>query len=251
MIKDFYGEGPLYSYWNGCSTGGRQGLTLAQRYPDAYDGIAAGAPVIYWTRVGMSNIWPQQYMNMENFYPYGCELEAITAAAVTACDGLDGVVDGLISDPDTCVASFDPTSLVGSTIDNCTQTGGPITISAGAAKLASALWDGSRTVAGDKIWFGLSIGSDLTMMASTNCSTGTCVGSPGKYGWDLFRYFVAKDPKWESDNISHETYEAMGHSAFQQWQSAMDFDDPDISGFRNAGGKLITYHGMVRALLSL
>jgi len=244
LVRSFYGSDPAYSYWSGCSTGGRQGLTIAQRYPDIYDGIVSGAPVIYWTRMGMANTWPQQFMNMHGYYPYGCELEAIAAAAVEVCDGLDGVVDGLISDPDACLDSFNPQELVGTTISNCSQTGGEITISESAAKVASAFWDGPRTVKGDRVWYGPSIGAGLTLLAATNCSTGVCVATEN-LGWPLFRYFVAKDASWVSNNLSHEAWADMGHSAFQQWQSIMDFDDPDISRLQRAGGKLLTYHGLV------
>lgn len=67
---------------------------LAQRYPTSFDGIATGAPAIYWNDIFPSFLWPQQFMNMLGEYPHACELQAITAAAVSACDGLNGVVDG-------------------------------------------------------------------------------------------------------------------------------------------------------------
>ncbi len=68
---------------------------LAQLYPTLYDGIAAGAPAIYWNRFFASAQWSQKVMSTLGPYLYSCEIDAITAAAITTCDGLDGVVDGI------------------------------------------------------------------------------------------------------------------------------------------------------------
>ena len=106
-----YGVAPRYSYWNGCSTGGRQGLMEAQRYPQDYDGIAAAAPAINWTNLMMQSMWGSVLMNAASNPIPACKLAAATAAAVSACDGLDGVKDGVIEDPNRC--TYDPKVLIG------------------------------------------------------------------------------------------------------------------------------------------
>lgn len=135
IVNSYYGEPPAYSYYTGCSQGGRQDLVLAQRYPDAYDGIAASAPAIYWNELIMGDYFPTLLMNEMRKYPAPCELNAITAAAISACDGNDGVLDGIIADPEAC--NFDSQSLVGDNI-NCTDTGSMVQISSTAALIAEA-----------------------------------------------------------------------------------------------------------------
>lgn len=91
VVASFYGNEPKYSYWHGCSTGGRQGLMQAQRYPTNYDGILAAAPAINWQTFVPAEIWGQVLMKRENSFPPACEFQAITKAAIEACDDLDGV----------------------------------------------------------------------------------------------------------------------------------------------------------------
>src|SRR5690606_3544890 len=95
---------------------------LAQRYPDAFDGIMAGAPATYWTKLLPHLGWPQLYMKLKDAFPYGCEIDAITAAAIKECDPVDGVTDGIITDNDACLAQFDPYSLVGTVVAGCKST---------------------------------------------------------------------------------------------------------------------------------
>ena len=111
VIKAYYGDPQKFSYWNGCSTGGRQGWMEAQRFPEDYDGILAGAPAFNWDRFIPAELWPEVVMNLNVEGPISqTKLNAVTAAAIKACDGLDGVVDGVISDPRKC--HFDPEGFV-------------------------------------------------------------------------------------------------------------------------------------------
>ncbi|GJC87405.1 putative feruloyl esterase ARB_07085 [Colletotrichum liriopes] len=246
LIKSYYGRGPDYSYWNGCSQGGRQGLMLAQRYPTAYDGIAAGAPGIYWTDFFPSMLWPQQFMNMLGEYPHACELQAITAAAVSACDGLDGVVDGIISVVDDCLASFDPFELVGQAI-NCSQAS---KVSSAAAAVINATWQGMRDSQGAQTWPGLNPGTDLTVgVAITDCTTGACKGVPLAIASQWLSLFVARDANLDLSYLSHGEFDWLAHQGRQRYNSIIGTDDPDLSAFRNAGGKLVTFHGLIDELL--
>lgn len=132
---------------------------LAQRYPDAYDGIAAAAPAINWGQFFVASSWTQVMMNILQLYPFPCELDAITDAAIAACDALDGVVDNLVSDADACF--FDPFTMVGTKI-NCTQTGKEILISSAAATVANLTWAGPATPEGQRLWYGPESQSKLT-----------------------------------------------------------------------------------------
>ncbi|KAK3290428.1 Tannase/feruloyl esterase [Chaetomium fimeti] len=261
LIKSFYGKGPDYSYWNGCSQGGRQGIMLAQRYPDAYDGISAGAPVLYSSFSGTGLYWPQQVMNVLNEYPYGCEMDAITAAAVRDCDGLDGVTDGIISDIDGCLASFDPFKMVGEPVPKCSQAGNrTVEVGVAAAVVVNATWHGMvKPNSGAPVWYGLPPGSlisveadggVLTGVAATNCSSGTCVGSPNPMttGW-IERFDALGDPNFDITKMSYADFDDIVHYTRQIYRSAFDTDDPDLSRFRDAGGKLVTFHGLWDALL--
>lgn len=188
-------------------------------------------------------------------YPHGCELDAISTAAISACDGLDGVVDGVITDPDACLDNFDPFQLVGTSI-NCSETDSQIQISAAAAAVCNATWHGALTADGRQTWHGLSPGADLTGsspaangqpgLVATNCSSGTCVGSPNILGLQWLQLFVAKDPDFSFDNLTHAEFDRLVHASKQEFRSIINTDDPDLSAFRNAGGKMVSFHGLVR-----
>lgn len=247
LIESFYGRKPAYSYWNGCSQGGRQGIMLAQRYPDAFDGIAVGAPGIYWSKLIPSIQWPQQVMNMLGNYPYPCELDAISAAATMVCDGLDGLVDGIVSDTETCLARFDPFALVGQPGLNCSDPG--TRISQTAAIIANATWHGMETAEGKPVWHGVSPSADVAgSVAVTNCSSGACVGEPSIIGIEWLRLFVAMDPDFDVGNLTHQEFDRLVHLGTQIYESIIDTDDPDLSAFRDAGGKMVSYHGLVGVL---
>ena len=111
LTQALYNAAPIYSYFNGCSTGGRQGLMEAQRYPEDYNGIVSAAPAINWPKLMMQSVWSTAVMNAAKNAVPACKLQAATAAAVEACDAIDGVKDGVIENPAIC--SFDPRTLAG------------------------------------------------------------------------------------------------------------------------------------------
>src|SRR5881397_3253536 len=113
LIKAFYGNAPQFSYWNGCSTGGRQGLKEAQMFPDDYDGIIAGAPA---NRTAMPLWIASAALKDKDSYILTSKYPAIHEAALKSCDALDGVKDGLIEDPRQC--KFDPKVVLCKAEDN-------------------------------------------------------------------------------------------------------------------------------------
>ena len=101
----YYGMNPKYTYWNGCSTGGRQGHQQAQKYPNDFDGILAGDSAFNWDRFIPSELWGQIVMNQEVGAPISAtKLNAVTQAAINACENkFNNQTDGIIQDPRSCL----------------------------------------------------------------------------------------------------------------------------------------------------
>ncbi|KAK1979357.1 tannase and feruloyl esterase [Colletotrichum cereale] len=245
LIKSYYGRGPTYSYWNGCSQGGRQGAMLAQRYPTAYDGIIAAAPAVNWAGVFISTMWPKVYMDVTGQYPQACELEELTHLAIYTCDGLDGVRDGIIADTNSCKRIFDPFKYVGRRF-YCPSLGKYTSLSLAAAAVANAMWTGPVAAENESSYLhGFEIGTDLTRGATTSCDqNGQCTGVPNIAVKLLMGYFIGKHPDSSTTKISFKELERAYHSFRQQYDSFLGSDDPDLTSFRDAGGKMITFHGL-------
>lgn len=226
LIDAFYGQPAAYSYWNGCSTGGRQGLMLAQRFPDGYDGILAGAPAINWDRFIPAELWPQVVMQRELGVPIAqCKLEVASQAAVSACDGLDGVVDVVLGDPRHC--EFDASTLVG-THTPCGD------ITAADARVIQMIWDGPRGTDGSFLWYGLAKGAPLNALAGTNAFP-----IPVEH----FRYWIKRDPAFDWKTLDYAGFEQSFRLSHHVFNDAIGTDNPDLSGFRDAGGKVLMWHG--------
>jgi hypothetical protein len=252
ITNSFYGYGPKYSYWNGCSTGGRQGLMLAQRYPTAFDGILANAPAIYWPSFIPAEYWPQFVMNQLNIYPPRCVLDAITAAAVKACDGIDGVQDGIISAPDLC--QFDALSAVGEQVD-CGEA--HVQITQNDAVVVAKTWEGIRSSDGSFLWYGLEKGAPLaeanngkTGLVVTSCTSPTnCTGRPFEIATDWITQFVLQEPSADLAQLDHDELDAIFHHSRACYESIIGTNEPDLSAFKAAGGKMITWHGLADQLI--
>ena len=245
VTESYYGVSPKYSYWNGCSTGGRQGLMMAQRYPEQYDGILANCPAINWPSFVVAEYWGQLVMNRLGIYPRQCELEAIAEAAIKACDSLDGVNDGIIAAPGLC--HFDAHSLVGQAA-NC--DGAKTTISSAAATIVQTFWDGPHNTKGSRLWYGPNPDASLVGLLNTTCAGNeTCHATPFAIPYHWIRLFIKKDPTFDPDTMSFDAFDTAFHQSCQQYSSIIGTDDPDLSAFRDSGGKMITWHGLADHLI--
>ncbi|RYP41883.1 hypothetical protein DL767_000712 [Monosporascus sp. MG133] len=240
ITKNYYKTAPEYSYFTGCSGGGRQALMIAERYAEDFDGMLAVAPAINIENFIPAGFWATQVMNDLGVYPPPCELDAFSQAAIDACDVLDGLKDGIISLPDRC--HFDPHTVVGQNFD-CNGTTRQYT-EAGAT-IVQAAWTGPRSADGKIGWFGLNKDACLTSTyITTQCaSNGTCSAQPNLLsGW--IQYLLAKDPDWDATNLTKAGFLEFLERSERDYSAAMSAADPDLSKFRAAGGKMITWHGL-------
>lgn len=112
MASTYYGTAPHHSYYNGCSAGGRQGISLASRYPNLFDGVLAGTPAIDWNKfIGAPGIWAEYVAaNTSSAIEIPSWISVVTPEILKQCDGIDGLVDGIITDTSLC--KWDPSTLL-------------------------------------------------------------------------------------------------------------------------------------------
>ncbi len=214
---------PRYAYFVGCSAGGKQGIKAAQMYPEDYDGIVAGSPGVNWSGRALQSIWVGQAVARTPIP--SAKFPAINAAAVAACDELDGVKDGVIENPRQC--KFDPAALICKAEDNNTCLTAP---QIETAKQIYANVSNSRTRQSHVA--GLSPGSEA--------GWGTMAGAqPFGPGMDLFRYVVFGDPTWDFKTLNWDSDLDKTLKA----SASMDALDPNLKPFFDRGGKILSYHG--------
>jgi hypothetical protein len=206
---------------------------LAQRFPDGYDGILSAAPAINWERFIAAEIWPQ----VASFAEVGgsvsaCKLTAVTEAAVAHCDSQDGVVDGILDDPRRC--DFDPASLVGTELGACG------TLTAAEAEAIRRIWEGPTDADGNRLWYGLPVGAPLGALGGA---------FPFIIAVQHAALWVNQDPTWDWHTLTYESYPAFFQQSFDKFNDVIGTDDPDLSAFRDSGGKVLMWHGWADQLI--
>jgi len=226
IIAGFYGTGPKLSYWNGCSTGGRQALIEAQRFPDDYDGIIAGAAANPKTHLDGWRIWMAQAMfkNEASVIPV-TKFPLIHNAVLAACDAIDGLKDGLIDDPTRC--HFDPQVL------ECKGGDAPGCLTVAQVNTARVVMSPAKDRKAE-IFPGFEPGTELGWERM--------LSGPEPYGTalDQFKYIVFGNPNWDWRTFDLERDVAI---ADKKSQGTLTSIDPNLSAFARHGGKLLMYHG--------
>jgi feruloyl esterase len=229
IVDAFYGNAPARSYFNGCSTGGRQALMEATRFPGDFDGIIAGAAANPKTHLDTWRIWMglQTLKDPETRIPRE-KYPAIHRAVLAACDRLDGLKDGLISDPTIC--HFDPQLMA------CAGADGPDCLTPKQVRsVRTILGPATSPSTGAEIFPGYQPGTEL--------GWGQLLGGPDPYqtAVDQFRYTVFNDPNWDWRTFDVDRDLAKADQVLHGLLTAID--PKSLDPFFEHGGKLLTYHG--------
>jgi hypothetical protein len=236
VTQAFYSKGVQRSYFAGCSDGGREALMEAQRYPEDYDGILAGAPANYWTRLLTLAASDTQALTVDpaSFIP-PTKIPAIAAAVNAACDELDGVRDGVLNDPRQC--RFDPAKIrcrAGEDTDKC--------LTAPQVAALNKLYAGISNSQGNKLFPGYLPGAEEGQDGWALWITGP---APTKslmayFGIGFFSSFVYEKRDWD-----YKTFTVDGGltAAEEKTAKALNSVDADLRPFKARGGKIILYHG--------
>lgn len=233
IIGAFYRKSPRYSYFTGCSSGGWQGLTEAQRFPEDYDGILAGAPAINVIHLHAATLWNVQ---AEQKIAPG-KYRLVTDAVLAKCDARDGVRDGLLADPLSC--PFSPAELackLGEAASRC--------LTEKEVRAFGMIYQGVRWPSGESIYPGWPLGSeyafsDLSSLEWQQSLTALAAGT--------FKNMAFQDPSWDHRQID---FERDVRKADARIGAVVNAYSPDLWPFRYGGGKLILYHGWDDSLIS-
>lgn len=233
IVADYYGTAPRHAYFSGCSDGGREALMEAQRFPQDYDGIVAGAPASDWTKLLANAVWSEQAVDPANAWLSPEKLSIVTKAVLATCHG-EG---GYLGDPPEC--HFDPSSLV------CKAGQSEECLSEPEVAALKKIYSGAEDANGKSIFPGYAPGGESGPGAWPLWITGTepkrTAGTLAYgFGTGYFADMVFDKPDWRIDgqNVGDDLAAADKATA-----EALDATDPDLTAFKAAGGKLIQYHG--------
>jgi feruloyl esterase len=251
IIASFYAAGIDYSYFLGCSRGGGQALISAQRYPEDFDGIIAGAPVLDWPGTTSGFIRNQQsvFPDPNNLSSPVITMENRNLLAETlrnTCDAIDGVADGFMNDPRTC--PFDPAEL-----PRCEGEPGPGCVTESQLEAIQTIYSGPN-VNGEQVHPGFPFGGEsdaagwdlwITQAEPPNLP----VGTPNlhyAFGTQFFKYFIHSDPDWTYAGYTFPNWREQSEPV----AALLNATDSNLTNLRDKGGKVILWHGWSDAALT-
>jgi feruloyl esterase len=237
LIAAYYGSPAKHSYFAACSDGGREALMEAQRFPADYDGILAGAPANSWTALVTNSLHNAQVQiaTPESYIP-ASKLAAITKAVMAKCDALDGVSDGILTDPRAC--HFKPSELL------CKVGDSDSCLTAPQVKTLEAFYAGGHTSDGKLIFPGYAVGGETDEGGWSFWITGEAVGKSAAFGF-ANSYFtnMVYPGAVPPFNLKTASLDDAYKAAKLKTAADLDANDPDLKPFFVRGGKLILYHG--------
>jgi feruloyl esterase len=242
IVSAFYGRAPRRAYFNSCSNGGRQALMEAQRYPEDYDGIIAGAPANDWTHLLTAAIWDSQVQSNAKARITAAKLPAIEAAVLKACDKNDHVEDGVIENPAAC--KFDPGVL------QCQAAETDACLTPTQVEGVRMLFGGPQTSDRKNVYPGHPVGGITGNGGWSTWVTGPSPGLPGAgalLSLSFFRNMVFERADWDANSFVVDRDVKITNDKLA---STLNATDPDLSRFARRGGKLILYHGWADAAIS-
>lgn len=226
MIQAYYEQPPRLSYFQGCSAGGRQGMIAAQRFPEDFDAIIAGAPVY-----NMLALNATQTHNMKTLIENRAlalppeKVRLLHDAVLATCEANDGVADGFLNDPLAC--DFDPESL------QCSGSDDGTCLTADQVRAVKNAYAGVYSRNGELIYPGHAKGFELGWRIPEEGA------EPSRLQTDATQYVAYEDPDWDWRDFDLERDLALA----REKAGFIEALDPDLSEFKARGGKILFYHG--------
>jgi hypothetical protein len=244
IIKAYYGEVPRYSYWVGCSTGGRQGMMEAQRFPEDFDGLVIGAPGLNGTGSNMRRIWNAVAQSGAGAIAVE-KLPLLASAVYKKCDALDGLEDGLIDDPRQC--KFEPAR----DLPKCSgDIDGPACFTSAQIKALEKIYGGVTNSSGRRIFPGEPLGAEIAAQGKSGWEQDIAgpskVSLPRSESYMQYMYLdPAPGPSWKYTMYNFDSDPPkMSKPALK-----INATNPDLSALKQRGGKIIHYHGWADPML--
>jgi len=262
FTKSFYGTNStkLFSYYQGCSEGGREGWSQVQRFADQFDGVITGAPAFRYAFQQVQHLYSNIVEQTLNYYPPPCELAEIVNLTIAACDPLDGKTDGVVARSDLCKLHFNINSTLGKpyscAASSATSMMGPPapaspaqngTVSAKGIEVAATILHGLRNSQGQQVYFNYQPGATFAdAQTEYDATTDSWTLDQSGLGAEwVERYLMLQNASLlpTLNGVTYDTLQAWITQGLQMYTDSLETTWPDLTPFQKAGGKVLHYHG--------